>query len=67
MCCKLEYTLSELHRMVKKAGAEINISPEGISLWTSDASDYTCQNVPPAKALRAMSAIRRFRKYWRLP
>jgi len=62
----LSHTLEVLQRSCQKIGVEINISPEGVSLWTSDASDYTCQDVSPEKAIDALNAIRKFRKYWKL-
>ena len=62
IACSLEV----LQKMAKKSGAEINITPDGISLWTSDASDFTCQDVSPTKAVLAIKAIKDFRKYWSL-
>lgn len=62
----LQKTLAHLQKMAKEAGAEINISPGGISLWTSDASDYTIQRTTPQKAIKGIKAIRKFRKYWKL-
>ena len=63
---KIVHALGSLQTMAEKCGAEVNISPKGISLWTSDASDFTCQEVSPDRAIKAMKAIKGFRKYWEL-
>ena len=63
---QLERALSELHRLAKRSGSEINIEPSGISLWTSDANDFQCQDVTPEIALIAIKALKDFRKYWKI-
>jgi len=62
----IELTLITLQKMATDCSAEINISPEGISLWTSDASDFQCQDVSADEAIKALKAIKRFRKYWKI-
>lgn len=62
----IELTLITLQKRIINCKAEINISPDGISLWTSDANDFTCQNVSAKKTIKALKAIKKFRKYWSL-
>ena len=53
--------------LAEECGAEINITPNGISLWTTDATDFQCQDISPKKVLKALKALKRFRNFWSLP
>lgn len=58
------YMLESLHVLAEKCNAEINITPDGISLWTSDSSGFTCQDVSGTKAVKALNAFYEFNQYW---
>lgn len=61
---EIAHMLETLHILAEKHDVEVNITPDGVSLWTRGDIDFTCKDINGARAIKALKALDEFFQCW---